>query len=478
MGTPTFRFVTATSLTLIFLMLFSCQRVEDSKIELTQSQWQDIQQHLLDERPSPEHDINVEFGDEIELIGLDIDGDFVTGEEIELTWYWHASEDIDQDWQIFVHFDSNEEPFRQNLDHYPLGQMMDNAFRTYHWEEGHIIADTQRFVLSEDYPSGEAVFYVGLFRGEQRSPVSNDGDATDDNRAIGPTVTIERGESEEAASSSSATGSAPQHTIPRLEEAHLEDVEFDGVLGDSFWGDVPSLRLEPLAPGYAQDSIVQAAYAQDHLVVAAQLIDAHLEVGDAEDEADAPDGSELWRDDALVVYLAPAGAGGPYVEVQVNPQGIVHGLSYDEPPSPDTPPANVDETRQYDTDRGQSWNPEGLKAGVFLSDAEGERKSWSVELRIPFADLPEVDGSPDEQDTWRVNIVRFDRPAGDEHFAYGWPDTVRQDHHRVDQFGQWTFGPALGDAPGVQQLQADDQRLPEQVREHMRQRRGASDHSE
>ena len=176
--------------TLALAMLFGCQRVEDSRIELTDSQRDQIEAHLLDQSPDPDERLEVEFGNEIELVGVDIDGEFVHGEEVELIWYWRALEDIDDDWQIFVHFDSDQNRYRQNLDHYPLAAEMDDVYRTYHWEEGQVIADAHPFVVSGDYPQGEATFYVGLFRGDQRSPVTNDGPATEGNRAIGPTVEI------------------------------------------------------------------------------------------------------------------------------------------------------------------------------------------------------------------------------------------------------------------------------------------------
>lgn len=472
MGSATLRLTTVFSVTLFLLTSLSCQRVEQSQIELTQSQWQDIQQHMPDERPSPEYELGVEYGDEIELIGLDIDGEFIQGESVELTWYWQALEDVDQDWQIFVHFDSEEEPFRQNLDHYPLGQITDNTFRTYHWEEGHIIADRQRFVLSEDYPVGDAVFYVGLFRGEQRSPVSNDATATEDNRGIGPTVEIKAGDGEEsAADTSTDTEVTHQHTLPRLAEEHLEEFELNGRLDDAFWGDVPSLRLEPLAPGYAQDSIVQAAYTEEHLLISARLIDANLELLD-EDEVTT--GPEMWKGDALAVYLAPTGADGAYVEILVSPFGELHGIAFDAPPSSEAPPSSGDDTRQQDSERGRSWNPDGLEAATHRSPADADNTFWSAELRIPFAELPDAAGAPDERDMWHVNVVRFDRPGQEQHFAYGWPDTARHDHHRVDQFGQWTFGSLVQDAPTVQQFRADDQRLPEQIRKQIEQRRSGS----
>lgn len=177
---------------LILTMIAGCQRLEDSRIELTGSQQQQLEPYILEETPDVDERIGVEFDGAVELIGVDVEGDVAPGEDVEMTWYWRALEDIDEDWQIFVHFDSEAERFRQNLDHYPLEDQMNRRFRLYHFEEGDLVADTHTFRVREDYPAGEATFYVGLFQGDQRAEVTGEGPATDAHRAIGPAVQIER----------------------------------------------------------------------------------------------------------------------------------------------------------------------------------------------------------------------------------------------------------------------------------------------
>ncbi len=175
---------------LVAILAAGCQSPEQPRIELTESQKEQLQPFLLDDTPQPDHQINVEYENQIRLLGVDVDGDVDRGEQVEMTWYWKALEDINADWQIFVHFDSEESQFRQNLDHFPVGEELNDSFRTYHWEEGEIIADVHRFSVNDEYPEGEAVFYVGLFRGETRAEVTSDGPTTDDDRAIGPRVDI------------------------------------------------------------------------------------------------------------------------------------------------------------------------------------------------------------------------------------------------------------------------------------------------
>ncbi len=175
---------------ILVVMGSGCQQIEPPRTELTQNQWRQVQEYLLDEAPEPDYPIGVVFGESVELVGLSVEGDLRPGQEVTATWYWRVLADVHEDWQIFVHFDAEEERFRQNLDHYPLGRQMSDVYRTYHWQEGQVLADEQVFEVREDFPAGEATFFVGLFRGERRSPVTS-GRATDDHRAIGPTVAIE-----------------------------------------------------------------------------------------------------------------------------------------------------------------------------------------------------------------------------------------------------------------------------------------------
>lgn len=445
-------------------MLFACQRVEQSKIELTQNQWRDIEEHLLDERPEPDYGMGVEFGEEIELIGVDVDGEFARGEEIEMTWYWQALDDVDEDWQIFVHFDSEEEPFRQNLDHYPLGEKVDDIFRTYHWEEGHIIADTQRFTVRDDYPSGEAVFYVGLFRGEQRSPVSNDGDATADHRAIGPTV--EFPDQSDDAPPTPSPSDQPTQTIPQLDEDQAEESELDGRLQDSFWRHVPPIRLEGLAPDADKNTVVQAVYTEDTLLVGARVHDDDIRA-----TIDEP-GPDLSSEEVFQVVVAPGGEDDAYVEVQVNPLGTVYGLVFD------GPPADGEQDRHLNPERGEPWNPDGLRAEVAVRGAVGNSEKldeqWSAAVEIPLTELPGVDATPQPRDEWKANFYRVDRPDGDTRHDYGWATAVGGDLHRVDQFGTLKFGDTIKEVPALQRAQTEGTpQLPEGLRERIRERAAA-----
>ncbi|MFU8807298.1 MAG: hypothetical protein ACNA8W_26045, partial [Bradymonadaceae bacterium] len=78
-----------------------------------------------------------------------------------------------------------------------------------------------------------------------------------------------------------------------------------------------------------------------------------------------------------------------------------------------------------------------------INDDSTEDKFWSVEMKIPFKELPGVDKAPEQDATWRVNMYRFDRPKDSRTQAYAWASEPRTDFHRIDQFGHLTFGGPL-----------------------------------
>lgn len=437
-------------------LIIACQRPEDRQIALTQAQWQTVQEHLLDEAPQPEHPIGVEFADQIELIGVDIDGTFAPGEEIELVWYWRALADVERDWKIFVHLDSEEHRFRQNLDHFPLESTMNEAYRTYHLQEGHILADAQSFTLRDDYPTGEALFHVGLFHGERRASISNDGPTSGADRAQGPTVQIVESADEADHQSTPQPRHAPEpsHGIPYLSSQEVEDLTLDGKLHESMWHHIPSLRLAPVDDDATSHAAAHPVYTDDHLIIGARIVDNNIWATIDED------GADLLDEEAFVAVIARQ-ADGPFVEIQVNPLGTVSGFAYDEPGAEREP-----------------WNPDGLDVGVFvdgrINDQDEPDRYWSMELRIPLAHIPLAGEAPEEGEQWKVNLYRIDRPDDERRHLYAWSAVDGDDLHLLDRFGTWTFGAGMQQAPtpfDLQNLSDDDMRelhqaLQDQIREH------------
>jgi len=75
----------------------ACQSNEP-QIVLTQEQWSQVREHILEEAPEPEFPIDATYNDAVVLIGMDVDGELKAGNEVTITWYWRALKDVKRDW--------------------------------------------------------------------------------------------------------------------------------------------------------------------------------------------------------------------------------------------------------------------------------------------------------------------------------------------------------------------------------------------
>lgn len=423
---PFSRHALVFSLTLSAGTLCAACQSNEPQVVLTQEQWSQVREHILEEAPEPEHAIGATYNDAIELIGLDIDGELKAGQEVTFTWYWRALKDVKRDWQIFVHFDSQAHPLRQNLDHYPV----DELYRTSLWKEGQIIRDSQTFVLREDFPTGDALPYVGLFRGDERAHVEGE-NITEDRRAIGPTLKITGNPQREAG--------LPRHEVRRISEAQAQSITIDGKLDEAVWTDLQNVSLKGFNPRAPYESNVKLAFDATHLYVAAYLEDEH--VWGSLTERDDP----LWTQEVFEFFIAPGGPNAPYVELQVSPQNTIFDARF-----PHRPGSKA-KSRDEDITAAKPFSMEGLETAVHLegslNDEESKDRFWSVEMQIPLAQLPGVDGAPEPGSSWRANLYRFDRPTEGQTFAYGWSTRPRRDFHDINQFGTLTFGGQAGAVP-------------------------------
>lgn len=412
-----------TSLSLLLCLLFTtgaCQKIELARTELTQSQWRQVQPYLLEDAPAPKYPLAARFADEVELIGLDIEGALKPGQEVTFSWYWRALKDVSQDWKIFVHLDSQEGRFRQNLDHYPLESLMSQIYRTYHWQEGQIIKDVQTFRLADDAPLGEITPFVGLFRGDRRAPITS-ADAPADNRASGPALTI-----------TGETAQAPHHQLPFIDDAALKTLTIDGRLDEDLWKNIPPIELQPISGDGKYTTEIRAAFSAEGLIMGAIIEDENIWA--TMDERD----QDLWKEEVLEIFFAPKGAHNPYYEFQINPLGTIFDARFERPLSGGA------SARRAAINQGKHFTIEGLESAVFvdgtINDDEAKDRAWSVELKIPFAGL-ELSEPPKADAPWLVNIYRMDRPSKDEFHAYAWSTLPNRNFHNVHQFGTWSFAP-------------------------------------
>ncbi|MFW5966769.1 MAG: carbohydrate-binding family 9-like protein [Persicimonas sp.] len=407
----------------------NCQKVDKPKTTLTQKQWKEVKSHILDEEPDVDFPVGANYDDKIELVGFDVSTPLKAGESATFTWYWKALEDIDDNWKIFVHFDSSEKSYRQNLDHHP----MEGLYRTGRWKEGQIIEDIQKVDINSDFPEGQAVPYVGFFRGNKRMPIKNDVKKTDDRRVIGPTLDIESGKK---SADKPDRDEPPSLTATELDSDDDVEVEVDGKLDEEIWDEATAVDLEPLSSAKPRDTRVQLAYDDQKLYVGARLEDEHIWSEHKDRD------SRTWEEEVFEVFIDPEGRDGDdYVELQINPLGTIFDANFEEQLG------SGEGSRDEQIKEASSWDLEGLESSVHVegtvNDDSDTDDYWSVELAIPFEELPATDGAPDEE--WAVNFYRYDRPDDDTTHAYAWSAPTSGSFHQVERFGTVAFGDSEAD---------------------------------
>ncbi len=406
----------------------ACQEVEEPLPELTSHQLVKVKANLLTQAPTPQHPIGARFEDQIELIGLDIDGPLEAGKPVTLTWTWRALSDIKLNWKIFVHFDASEQPTRHGMDH----DAMDGLYPTARWRQGQIIVDRQEVTLPPTFPGGEATFYVGLYRGESRMKITR-GAATPDMRVIGPKVQVKGG-----TPSATRAKARPRHALRQV----ADDTAFtlDGKLDEPIWQALEPLALQPLGAAPARESWVKMMRHGDALIVGAWMQDEHVWGTLAKRD------SNTWTQEVLELFIDTNADERDYLELQITPQNTLFDAHFK------TRLGRGEGSREAQIARARAWDMAGLESAVWidgtLNDEAQVDRGWSVELRLPLASIPGVTAMPRAGETWAMNLYRFDRPKPDQPHAYAWSKAASRDFHEIGAYGQLIFAaPPAPDAP-------------------------------
>ena len=430
---------TGTGLVLCGMLLAGpgCQETREPTTTLTQAQWEEVKAEILTAPPAKiAHPSGARFGDKIEFLGLDVDAaSLKAGAEVTLTWYWKALAPMDVNWQVFVHFDhKGPPPTRQGMDHHPVRDL----YQTSRWETGQIVRDVQKVRLRGDYPDGEAVFWVGLWdpaTGKRLSLTNADKIANDgDNRIKVAAVKVK-----------GVKGARkPAQKRPKVYAARqLEGaIAVDGKLDDAAWATASKSPLGNTrgGPGPGGQTWAKVLYDADNL-----YIGLHAEDKDAWGTLKERD-SQTWTQEVVEIFIDPDGDEKDYIELQVTPNNVVFDARF---------AAKLGQgkgSRDEQINAAKAWNS-NMKTAVHVdgtvNNPADKDKAWSVELAIPFADLPGA--APKAGDAWRINFYRFDAPrdsAGKpgRQIAWAWSPPSGS-FHNVKNFGTLRFVATGGAAP-------------------------------
>ncbi len=126
---------------------------------------------VLRELPrQPQHVLNANFGNKIELIGYDLTlpGGTTVGpsQSFAITWYWRSLVPNVGSYKIFLHIDGHGQ--RLNGDHDPI----EDLYPISRWQQGDIVVDRQELDVAANYPPGTYTIWIGLYAGSNRLPLS------------------------------------------------------------------------------------------------------------------------------------------------------------------------------------------------------------------------------------------------------------------------------------------------------------------
>jgi len=398
----------------VALALTSLQCSRPKKI-LTAQQRGEVERNILEILPEdPDFvAVNANFEDKVTLLGYVLSSDrLVPGEAITVTCYWRCEEKIGGDMKIFVHLDSSK---RSTFDHYAVSGLLPTS----EWKPGSIIQDVQTIDVGRGYPEGTARLWVGFFdqtlwseRQENKRLTLKDpgtGRADKEGRLLVTTLWIGKGQPKEVA------------------VAQAAGITIDGKFDEPAWkkamdevGPLVKIRGGAAAgPGQG----VRAGFLRDdeRLYLAFEVEDRDVRSSFTERDA------KLWTMDNVELFLRPSAApGGPYVELQVSPGGVLFDALFTGHRVPEWEVAAKNLTM-------------GVESAVQVDgslNAPGRDQGWTAELAIPFKDLPGVDGPPATGTRWTVNLYRIsDGKAAD---AVTWV-SVGGDFHELTGAGRLSF---------------------------------------
>lgn len=208
----------------------------------------------------------------------------------------------------------------------------------------------------------------------------------------------------------------------------------DGRLDDPVW------QQAPFTSAYVDHATGRAAPVRTR----AKLVydDEYLYLGVATEDADiyawySSNQAPLFRrDDLIEIFIDPVGQGRNYLELGASAAGFYYSLRI-----PQAVDGRVQPQPLPLQDIALATHFNGT-----LNDASDRDKSWSIEVKIPLADIALASGAPLSFTTaWRLGLFRIDYDHNTPEWKalgfYSWQNHGRFSFHRPERFGFLQFAP-------------------------------------
>lgn len=127
---------------------------------------QEVNANILVEEPTPMFTSGAIFDGKIELIGYEFSEPLEVGKPVTWTWYWRALADGTENLEASIELVSEDKSYLHRFRHVPANPPS-------RWKKGQIIRSVQTVTLDWHFPGGEAVVWLGLYKGEELIKVSH-----------------------------------------------------------------------------------------------------------------------------------------------------------------------------------------------------------------------------------------------------------------------------------------------------------------
>jgi hypothetical protein len=404
------------------------------KVLLNKRQLKKIDSAVTDSAPKTQKAVNVQFDDRVRLVGVTLNKKKVKpGGAFTIKYVWEVTGAVNTtDWKIFVHVDGNGKRF--GADHHGVGGL----FPMRKWPKGKFVTYEQSVKIPKDAKAANAGIWIGVFDElahkagrKERMQVTNDRKKLKlrmdgDGRIEIANIEIigKKG--------ASANVSAPQYAISRS----AKPIVIDGVLDEPAWKSARNTRAfmsgqgRPL-PG-RNATLAKMTWDADYFYAGFIAKDP-----DIFSEFKGRD-STLWKQDCIEIYLDPGVTHTDYVELQISPTGEIFDAHFDSRRKPEWKKA------------ASRLTLSGMKTGLTLQGSANNSKDgvsdrqWTLEVAIPWTDLPSVTGPPKDGEAWGVNFYRVDVRSGGKGKIHGHWSPAGNDFHNTNRFATVRFSNKTG----------------------------------
>lgn len=330
------------------------------------------------------------------------------GQPVTLRHFFRADKEQPKGYHFFMHaIDASTQQVLGNMDH----ELQAGAAPLGSWPQGKIIEDRQQIQMP-NYP-GTIQFVFGFWtEGVQENEgrlVIDQADKQDGRqRVLGPKL------------------EAPQMKLPEYHMAKATKPPIiDGKLDDAAWANALAAPLVGSFDGrpVTRKTTVRLTYDDQFVYVAFDCEDPDI-WGTGRNKDD-----DIYNQEAVEVFFDADGDGATYNELQCSPHNVNFDASF--------------VARRSDLEAAKKWES-GMTTAVDVRgtlDDDKPDQGWSVEMKIPIANLNHVPHVPPQKgDMWRFNAYRLEHIVHHTQIeGQAFSPLFIGDFHHLPRFGKLYF---------------------------------------